>query len=925
MRRPTQKALRASVMLSTLLVIAGLSGCGKSETSASLLADAKQYQQKGDHKAALIQLKNAASKNPEDAEVRYELARLYIDTGDAVSADKEIRKAMSLGTDRARALPLLAKALLLQGKAQEALDASNEGAAQAGPELLATRGDAFAAINDVAKATEAYEAALAAKPGHAAALTGLARLAMVRQDTAAANTYMEQALAANPKDPAVWMFKGAMLRATGKADEALAAYGEVIKLKPDHMNALVERAQIQIDAQKYEAAQADLTAARKAAPNALIVKHAQALLYFKQNKFAEAKESLQQVSKLAPDFMPAVLLSGAVDLNLGAYQQAEQSLKRYVERFPDNAYARKLLAQTMLHSARPGDAAAMLAPLLKEDSQDGQLMALAGMSAAQSNDPAKATAYFQRASVLDPKSATIRTSLGLAKLGSGNTEAGISELEKAVELNPASEEAVMALLRAQMSLKQYDRALATAAKAEKQFANSVHLHNLKGGAYIAKGDIANARLSFDRAAVLKPSEFSPVMNLAQLDMQQKNPAAAQKRIEAFLEKNKKHVNAMFALSELAGAQGQKPQATAWLEKAATENPESAAAAIRLGANYLANGQNEKALTLARKARAVAPDNNELADLLGQAQIANKDYGAALETYSALAQAAPKSAAAHMRLARAHILLKDNTAAANDLKRAVAVQPDYLPARLAQVELAARFGKPEDALAMARQMQSQFAKSPVGYVVEGDVHQAMGRPAQAVPAYEKAFALAKSPALVVKLADSLRRRGKAKEAETRLTQWLKANPTDNTAQTYLAEMHLANKQFKPAATQYEEMLKRQPDNPALLNNLAWAYQQGKDPRALATAERAAKLAPDNPAVLDTLGWLLAEQGDTGRALPLLKKAVGAAPEARDTRYHLAAALYKSGDKSSARKELEKLLVDNKPFAAAEDAKALMKLL
>ena len=924
MRRPTQKALRASIVLSTLLVLAGVSGC-KNETSAELLADAKQYQQKGDHKAALIQLKNAASKNPEDGEVRFELARTYIESGDAISAEKEIRKAQSLGIDNGRTVPLLARALLLQGKAQEALDASKDAGAQASPELLVTRGDAFSTLNDAAKAEEAYQAALAAKAGNAGALTGLARLAMGRQDTVAANKHVEQALAANPRDPAVWMFKAAMLRSTGKAEEAHAAYSEVIKIKPDHINALVERAQMAIDTQKYDAALADLSAARKAAPNALIVKYTQALLDFKQNKFAAAKESLQQVNKLAPDFMPAVLLSGAVDLNLGAHKQAEQHLKRYVEQFPENAYARKLLAQTLLQGARPADAAATLAPLLEEESKDGQLMALAGMTAAQSNDPRKASDYFARASALDPKSATLRTSLGLAKINSGNAEAGIGELEKAVELNPSSEEAVGALMRAQMSLKQYDKALATAAKAENHLANSVQLHNLKGGAYLGKGDAANARTSFEKAAALKPSEFSPVMNLAQLDVQQKNPAAAQKRIETFLEKNKKHQNAMFALSELASVQGQKPQATTWLEKALAENPESAAAAIRLGAHYLANGQNEKALTLARKARTTASDNTELADLLGQAQIANKDYSGALDTYSALAQAAPKSAAAQMRLARVHMLLKDPAAASNDLKRAVALQPDYLPARLAQVELAAGSGKTDDALAMARQMQSQFAGSPVGYVVEGDLHQALNRPAQALPAYEKAFAISKSPALVVKLADSLRRSGKATEAEARLKQWLKANPTDNVVQMYLAEMHLANRQFKPAAAQFEDMLKRQPDNAVLLNNLAWAYQQEQDPRALSMAERAAKLAPNNPAVLDTLGWLLAERGDTGRALPLLKKAAEAAPDARDIRYHLAATLHKSGDKSSARKELEKLLADNKPFAEADKARTLLKSL
>jgi putative PEP-CTERM system TPR-repeat lipoprotein len=924
-RRLTKQALRASVVLSTLLVAAGLSGCGQSESSATLLADARQYQQKGDNKAALIQLKNAASKSPEDAEVRFELARTYIETGDPVSAEKEIRKALSLGYERARAAPLLAKSLLMQGQAQKAIDASNDDAANAGAELLTIRGDAYSTLNDAAKASEAYQKALVAKPGAPGALVGLARAAVASGDSAAANRYLEQALAANPKDPGVWMFKGAMLRAAGKPDEALAAYTQVIALKPDHMNALIERAQMQIDAGKFDAAQSDVAAARKAAPNALIVMHTQALLDFKQNKFAAAKESLQQVVRLAPDFMPAVLLSAAVDLNMGAHQQAEQHLNRYLEKYPDNAYARKLLAQTLLHSARPAEATAALAPLLKEGTRDGQLMALAGMSAAQSKDYDKASGYFQQASAIDPKSVALRTSLGMSKLNSGNEAAGISELEQAAALNPASEPAAVALVRAELSLKHFDKALAAAAKAEKNHPNSAQLQNLKGGAYLGKGDSASARASFEKAAALQASDFSPVMNLAQLDMNQKNPEAAKKRIEAFLEKNKKHMDAMYALAEMASAQGQKEQATAWLEKAVAENPNVAGPAVRLGAHYLANQQPQKALTLARKAKALDPVDTELTDLLGQAQIANEDFGGALDTYAALAKAAPKSAAAQMRLARVHVLLKNNTAAAEDLKRAVALQPDYIPARLAQVELAARNGKPEDALAMARQLQTQFAKSPLGHVVEGDVQLQMQRPALAVAAYDKALALGKSPALMIKTADTLKRMGKTKEAESRLVQWMKANPSDGAVQMYLAELHMANKQFKPAAELLQGLLKRQPDNAAVLNNLAWTFQQDKDPRALATAERAAKLAPASPAVLDTLGWILSEQGDTARALPLLQKAVTLAPAAQETRYHLAATLYKSGDKLSARKELEKLLADNKPFAQANEARELLKLL
>ena len=142
---------------------------------------------------------------------------------------------------------------------------------------------------------------------------------------------------------------------------------------------------------------------------------------------------------------------------------------------------------------------------------------------------------------------------------------------------------------------------------------------------------------------------------------------------------------------------------------------------------------------------------------------------------------------------------------------------------------------------------------------------------------------------------------------------------------MGESALMDRQYKAAAALFESVLKTNPDNAAVLNNLALAYQAQKDPRAVATAERALKLAPENAGVIDTLGWMLAQQGEVQRALPLLRKAVSLAPAATEPRYHLAFVLNQAGDKKAARQELDKLLADNKDFPQLDDAKSLLKTL
>jgi putative PEP-CTERM system TPR-repeat lipoprotein len=918
-------AVSASIVLTALMLVAGLSGCHKTESSATLMAEATQYQQKGDNKAALIQLKNAAAQNPQDAEVRFALARLYNTLGDAVSAEKEIRKAVSLGGDNARAAPDLAKALQMQGQPQKALDETDAAAAKPSPELLAIRGDSYLALNDAASARAAYKQALAAKPGFADSLLGLARLATRDNDADGAAGYVEQAVAANPKDAAVWFFKGSLLRAAGNNAEALAAYSQAITLKPDHVSALIERANLEISAGKFDAAKTDLDAARKSAPAALLVTYTQALLDFSQGKHAAAQESLQKVLRSAPEHMPSILLSGAVELNLGALQQAEMHLKKYLAKFPDNGYARKLLAQAQLQGAQPADAVATLSPLLKDGAKDAQLLALAGESAMRTRDFGNAANYFEQASMLKPDAAALHTSLGIARLGQGDQARGIGELERATALDPKSEPAGVALVRAELALKHYDKALAAAKALVAAQPDNPLAHNLEGGVQLSKGDRAAARASFDKAASLRPTYLAPVMNLAQMDVQDKKPDAAKQRLLAFLEKDKKNAAALAALAGLAQTQNKPGEVTGWLEKAHAENPEASGPAIQLAAHYLRTNEADKALTLTRKMQTANPANPDLLDLMGQAQLAKKDLSGALETYSKLVGLAPKSAPAQLRLATVHQLMKNDTAASKDLKRAIALQPGFVPAYLAQAEVALRSNLPDEALATARQLQKVPGQQAVGLMLEGDVMFQQKKPALALPLYEKAFALAKSPKLMIGIHRALVQSGKEKEAEQRLAQWTREHPEDAMTAMYAAEANIARKQYKAAIAQLEAILKRDPDNAAALNNLAWTYQQEKDPKALETAERAYRLAADSAPVLDTLGVILTERGDARRAVELLQKAVNLAPNDLDLRLHLAQALAKAGDKVNARKQAQHIVTAGNSYPRLAEAQELLKQL
>ncbi len=911
-------------LLSSLMLVAGISGCSRTDSASELLTQAKQYQQKGDVKAALIQLRNAAAKEPENASVRRELGMLAYETGDLASADKELRKALSLGAPKQELLPVLAKIRLARGEVKELLDELPADAVQQSATLLVYRAEALAASGNRTEAEAALDQALQQEPKNGDVLLAKSRIAASKGDKEGFVRYIEEAIAADPGNVNVWLAKGMILRADNKPTEAIAAYTKALEVKPRDMEASIQRAFLYIDSRKFDEAKEDIARARSINPRNLMLNYLQAYSNFSQGKVQEARDGILQVLKAAPGHGPSLLLSGAIALRLNQFNQAELDLRKFLETNPNHLYARKLLAQALLNTAQPKDAVAALDPALKLAPQDAQLLALTGQSYLQTREFDKAVNYLEKAAVAAPEAAAVRTSLGIAQLGKGDVDKGLNELKRATTLDPKAMDAAFALIQAELQRKNYSSALAEVSKLEDADPKNAKVLNVKGHVQMAAGDKGAARATFDKALQLQPNYYPAIASLAFLDLRDKQPEAAKKRFTALLSREKNNVEAMTALAELARLENKPAEAITWLEKAKDVDQNAVIPSLRLGAEYLRQQQADKALTLLRKLAIVHPANPEVLDLFGQAQLASKDSNGALETYSKLVNIVPKSAAAQLRLAGVHMALKNTGAAAADVKRAIELDPTLLPARTAAVELAVNAKRFDEAIKLARDAQRDFPKLPLGHALEGDVYMFQRQGAAAQSAYRKAAAITDTPELAIKSYQAGRLAGDP-EALSRLSAWQKAHPQAQTVGHQLSGEYFQNKNYKAAAIVLEGMVKQLPKDVVALNNLAYAYSQIKDARALPTAEQAAKLAGNSAAVLDTLGWILVEQGDAQRGVSILKKAVSAAPDAPEIAYHLAVALLKTGDRTAARTELDKLLARGQSFASLEAARALRKTL
>lgn len=901
---------------------AGLPACSWRSSPEELLADARQYVAQGDFPAALIQLKNAVQRSPDNVELRRELAQVHLRMGDGPSAEKEARRALALQENPAL-LPLLGKALILQGKYKEALALGAPTSRDA--ELLAVRGEALLAQNKLEEAHQALSAALQLQPDNNEALYGMARHALAQRDAPAASRFLDQAIGRNAGDVKALLLRGDVGRALAQPELALQDYNKVVALNPGSGAGQLQRAYLSISQRKFAEAKADLEAMHKAAPANLMYYHALGTLHFAQGQFAEARDAVLQLLKGVPDHPPSLLLAGTVQTILGDWPQAEQHLLKYREFAPQDATARKLLATVYVETGRPKEGLALLTPSWRQ-SQDMSEVRVACRALVDSADHAGAAGCYEQAIKLDPKGYPLYQALGIERMRLGDVPAALTALRKAAEIAPDAVEPGAVLAMTELRTGSPERARKVLDGLLKHHPERAELHNMSAYLYSAKEDWAAARQAYAKAWQLKPDFFAPVANLARLDLREGKAEAARARYQQFLAKNPENTAPLLALADLEQAAQQPAAALKWLTQASALAPRNLDIALRTATLQL-ELQPEAALLQARKLYTLHADDARVLKLLGDAQVKNKDAGAARESFAKLVALQPKAVEGWLGQAQAQYMLKQKGPAAESLNAALALDPANRQAVAGLVKLAQDENDVARAIKEARRLQAQKQKDAEldGYLMEGEILLAAQQPEQAAAVFEKALAKGGDSQVAVRTGLAYQRAGRLDEAVRRLQKWNAAHPDDAATATYLGELHIADKKYQLAIAEFEKILKKKAGNPIVLNNLAWAYYKAGDGRALTTAEQAHRASPKDPVVLDTFGWLLVEQGQIPRGLEILKQASIVQPDSTEVRYHLAAALARANQKSAARKELEQLLASKQAFPQAEDARNLLKQL
>jgi putative PEP-CTERM system TPR-repeat lipoprotein len=930
MRKLDCRKVRRRIAVIVGVLLLGVGGCDvlDSRTDGDYVARALELRDEGNPNGAIIELKNALQKNPENAKARSLLGQAYVERGDGAAAEKELRRAIELHGARKADLRLpLAEALSLQGKNQELLieivpDAPLPPRQRA--MLTAWRGDAWLGMRKPDLARREYEEALAIDAQAPLAKLGLARLAAGGNRIAEAQRLVSETLAADPKEPSLWSFQASLWESANELGKAEAAYTRAMALRRFNVGDRASRALVRINLERYRDARQDILTLKKEAPAYYLTHYADGLLDLREGKYPEAQAAFEASERLNSGFPLLHYQLGLVHLGQNHLVQAEQYLSRFLQAAPKSLGGVELLAVAKFRQRDFKSVKSLLAPVLEARPDDILALRLMGEAEIALGNLPQGIEYLRKWVELDPKSAEARHGLGLSLLASGEIRKGLAAFEAAAELSPEAAQPDILIALAYVRARDFGKAIETIGRVrEKSPPDSEVADNLLGLVRLAQHDSGGARQAFGRALGKRPGDPAISHQLARLAVKEHRLDEARRLYEDVLKVHREDLPTAIRLAQLDALEGRFKQMAERMEAAVRVHPEALHPRLILAEYLLRQGQPDRAQAMLAPLQAGYPRHPKLLALVVQAQLDTGQARPALDTAKALADAAPRSAKAHYLLALAYAGNRETRNMRNALERALAVDAGFTPAQRAMVKVLALEKKyPEAEAELAKLLRANPDDVDV-LGLQGWFATIREQPAEAVRAYRKALEKAPDTRTAIKLARAQWQAGDRTGAVESLEAWTRAHPEDSFSRYLLAGLYRETGRTEDARTQLEEVLRINPNNVPAMNDLAWLIRRTDPGRALTLAERATRAAPQSPALLDTRATILMDQGHYPPALDLLRRAVALDPRNQSMGYRLALALNKTGKIEDALKIVRTLLADGRPFPERKDAQELLK--
>ncbi len=438
------------------------------------------------------------------------------------------------------------------------------------------------------------------------------------------------------------------------------------------------------------------------------------------------------------------------------------------------------------------------------------------------------------------------------------------------------------------------------------------------------GDADGARVRFEDAIGLDSTNIAALYGLARLATDRSDSADAEKWLNQALDVDASFVPALISLSSILPQAGKYAELRSRFTAAIDAQPRALAPRLLQARVALANNNFAEALDVVNAAKEFHPDEAKLVHAEGLALVGTGQTESGLRALNSAAVSDPDDASIHYDLARVRMQVGAYRGALSAAERFRDLRPEDLRGLALSIEALARTDRIDAAREALLEFQSSRVDTPLSLMMAGDIEMMDDEPLTALGYYESAAELDWSSAAATRRMQVYRATDPDKALEP-LERWLGEHPNDARMRRIYAQVLVSQGQADAGASEYERLIEDNSNDAIALNNLAWQYaEEGRD-GAVELAQRAHDIQPNNGNISDTLGWILYRQGDSARALELLRDARRQSPNNPEIRFHLATVLAETGNENEANSELTELLRDNESFPSRELAEALARSL
>jgi putative PEP-CTERM system TPR-repeat lipoprotein len=906
-----------------------------SEAADNFYELALQSFQKQEYDASYIYLKNALQANPKNLPAKLLMGKLLTQKGYYDEAIKEFKQALEYKIDIELVLLPLGNVLLFNEQFQDVIELG-QGYTLSKPTMFEWKMLSAAAYSSLGKKQEArndYLSAVNLFPKNTRALNSLIYLDLAENKLEAAEAGIEQSLSLDKGDSRTWHLKGKILEARGQLEQAIEVYQHALTLSND--DPLIRRslAYTLISANRMDEAKIVAESIIKQTPDDPFAMLLSSWILSKNQQGELATSILDKLSNQLTTVSDEqyskqdslYFVKGMTDFIQGNFEQARQSLTKYIAKNNEDLNALAMLAEIYV-SMGQNEAAMHLLDRNEEKLYENLPIALKLAQLYLSNGKDfKADYLLTKLRELYPDSIQVILLSSKALVARDKTDLAIQLIENSSTAFPNNSTLLLARGFLYIQKGRFAEALKAAEVLVKADSRNVDHWNLQAAALLKLQRYDEAQTAIDNILAIAPQHFAGRFNLATLFKNTNRLTEAKTLFAALVKENPQNNASVFQLALIESQTNELSSAINRLENLTLLDTKNRQAYLLLLDLYNNNQQPDKALRLVNKLVKDFPVDPEFALKKAQLLIANNQFTEAKIQLGKLYNLWLDNPQKLYTVSSMQQQVEDYDGATNTLKRALGYLPQHLLLNLEYARLNLQLDEITKAQEIAESMQKYYGDQASISLLIGDIYLAKDQLPNAYANYSKATKLDPSYQMpLVRMYELARRNVKSTEFTVLLTELVDKQPQNNWTRKLLAD-HLMNLGlWQEAQNHYLTLI----DDPnlnqdfSILNNLANIYMATDLTTALDYSKRALRSAGTNPAVQDTHGWILAKMGRFEDALVSLRQANAIDSTDPATRFHLAYTLAKLGRLSEAKLELETALASPSVFAERDDAKALL---